>query len=88
MSLGKIFGGGDKPDTSQYDQMVADANARAAEAKTAAEKAAQEAKEREEELKRQQALEQNEVADANKNRRAAASNRFSLLLFEDDLLGL
>lgn len=88
MSLGSILGGSEKKvDTSAYDAQIAEANSRAEAARKAAEEATKRAQEEEEERKRQQADAQNQIADSNKAKRAAASNRFSLLLFEDDLLG-
>lgn len=88
MSIGSIFGGGgNKIDISSYGAQIAEANARAEEARKAAEEATKRAQDEEEERKRQQADAQNQIADSNKAKRAAASNRFSLLLFEDDLLG-
>lgn len=88
MSIGGIFGGGGKKaDTSAYDAQIAEANKRAEEARNQAEEARKKAESDEEERKRQQADLQSGIADSNKAKRSAASNRFSLLLFEDDLLG-
>lgn len=82
-----FLGGGKKVDTSAYDKQIADANARAEEAKKAAEKAAEDARLQEEEAKRQQKDLQDGILEGNKAKRASAANRFSLLLFEDDTLG-
>lgn len=83
--LDKIFGGGAlKVDTSAYDRQIKEANKRAAEAKKAAEEAAKKAEEDEKRAKEEQARLQNEIAGNNRDKRASASNRFSLLLFEDD----
>lgn len=75
--LGGLLGGGQDVDTSGYDRMVAEAQQRAKEAEEQAKKSQDE-----------QRMAQDEIAANNRNKRANAASRFSLLLFEDnDLLG-
>lgn len=73
MSVGGLLSGGGKVDTSAYDEAI-----RQAQEQTA--KAQQEA----EDAKNQQREAQSDIVEGNKVRRANASSRFSLLLFEDD----
>lgn len=79
-----LGGGAKKVDTSAYDRQIEEANRRAEEARKAAEEAAAKAAEEEERRKQEQLDLQNQQLSDNKARRASVSDRFSLLLFEDD----
>lgn len=81
---------GGKPkrvDTSAFDKQTAEANKRAEEARLKAEEATKKAEEDAKAAQEAQAATQDDIADSNRSRRAAASNRFSLLLFDEDTFG-
>lgn len=73
MSLGGLFGGQPKVDTSALEAQ-----------KKEAQKAAAQARKDAEEAKKQQKAVQDEQIKDNKDRRARAANRFSLLLFDEE----
>lgn len=84
MSLG---GKAKKVDTTAFDKQTREANIRADEAQQAADLATAKAEADTKAAEEAQAKTQEEIAAGNRARRAAAANRFSLLLFEDETLG-
>lgn len=82
-----MFGGKPKVDTSAYEKQTADAKAAAEEAQKAAAEATAKAAAEEEAAKKAQKDLQDGMVASNKAKRATASNRFSLMLFEPDSLG-